>query len=554
MKKISYKILILLLNFTFFTAAMIGCNPDAHSQDSQNNYGTVANHHESETTISSPAPDKKAGEQSKQGEESKMPSEESEIPNHSNYIELFVDPDFEKGLLLSPLKDSEQTNQSDIIDFGSRKGNPGWKLVQWFSNFSLKGVAPVKKENSIEYVNEGKRIALKKEDGKKPELTLEMFGSKEYEKGPRRNGDAWPHLLIEQAIGDKPLITEMDRLVLSFQGEVEKCENLMGKDFNPNLHSAHVNFYFIVQNQNGSSTGYGDFFWFGIPFYDFRYEFFPEYLAADGGKEGASKKMIYTVGGSELYMEKHEPGKRYSAEIDLLPHIRRGLEKGHLRKFLSGTKLEDLKITAFNVGWELFGTFDVSFIISELSLKAYYKDNRAMTDNVTYTDTFESGNEWTFLSGDWSVKGGVLSNTDGKSWLNRAALKGRKYSDFTMDLKLRHDEESEKDRWAGVAFRKNSVNDTHEESGFMLFVRKDGTAQIYRRGQGESPAVKLPGFKAGEFYPIRLVAKGDTFQVFGTALEKPVLEYKDSSYEKGFVALVAGMAKASFDDVSITVE
>ena len=284
-------------------------------------------------------------------------------------MELFKDDNFQYGFWLSPVNSAEQYSYADIINFNDVKERPAWKLAQWFSNFPLQG-AEVKTEDGYHLIeNEGKRVALSISD--EAALTLEMMGTREYEKGPRKDGQPWPHLLIEQGL-DQISIKNIEKLVLSFDGTIEKCENHMSDDYNPSLHSAHVVFYFIIKNTNKDSKDYQDFFWFGVPFYDYRYDFFPEYLAIDGGKEDATQKMIYTVGADKMYKDKVEIGKVYKFNVDILPYIKEGLIKGQKEGFLLDTTIEDLSITGFNVGWELFGTFDVSFTLSKPSLKAYY--------------------------------------------------------------------------------------------------------------------------------------------------------------------------------------
>lgn len=472
--------------------------------------------------------------------------------NNKEYLELFADTGFEQGFWLSAVKDSEGFNRRDKLDFGMEVGKPVWELAQWFTQYPLQGVQPVTKVDTVEYVNDGKRVAMKRAPGKSPVLTLEMFGGKEYSKGPRKDGEAWPHLLISQPIGEKPLVTELDQLVYSFNGTLDYCNNLMRGDFNKNLHSANVNTSIIIQNTNSQSPGYGDFYWYQMTFYDFREEFMPELLLVDGGKEGASGKVIYAPSGRELYTSKVEPGKLCEFSLDILPFIKRGVEKSKSKGGLKDTKLEDLRVTALVIGWEMFGTFDASFSVSDMSLKGYYKNKRTLAKNQPYESTFDNDQDWEKVQGDWACKDGMISNLDGKYWENRLALKDRTYSDFVMDFKMKYDDPNAGDQqWSGVTFRKANLVDTHEQSGLLLYIRGDGAMSVYRPGNPSVASAQIPDYKPNEFIQIRLSAVGDTYKVYARDMEKPIMEFQDNTSSEGYISLVTGMSKASFDDVKI---
>ena len=284
-------------------------------------------------------------------------------------MELFQDVRFEQGMNLSSVSDSEGCHVTDILRFHNEAAVPCWRLAQWGSRFSLAGEKADIRGNTVEYKNEGKRISrMLKEDGT-VSIDMDLYGGKEYT-SHRKYGEPWPHILIEQSIAAKPRLSDLDKLELEFGWTVGFCKDLMGENLDKKLHSAQVTAYFTIHNLNQSSSDYGDFMWFGIPVYDSRYLIYPEYFAIDGGKEGATGRLIYTVDGKKIYDDVCVISKEHHVQHDILPLIKEGLERGRDSGFLTKTELGHLHLTSFNLGWEVTGTFDCSFTFTGLSLEA----------------------------------------------------------------------------------------------------------------------------------------------------------------------------------------
>jgi hypothetical protein len=96
-------------------------------------------------------------------------------------------------------------------------------------------------------------------------------------------------------------------------------ENKMSESFNSKLHTSQASLYLSVQNVNKQSPGYGDFFWFGIPLYDYRYPDILEYAAQDLGKEDATKKFIVNIAGKELFSGSLQDKRRVAINKDVYP-------------------------------------------------------------------------------------------------------------------------------------------------------------------------------------------------------------------------------------------
>ena len=111
--------------------------------------------------------------------------------------ELIADGSFGAGVALSPLSVETVTSGGgfaatnvDTLHFGGGNGPTAWQMCQWWSRYDLGGTPAVRTTEGTCYANAGKRV-MRRDDGT---LLLEVLGSAEYD-APRRDGEAWPHLL-----------------------------------------------------------------------------------------------------------------------------------------------------------------------------------------------------------------------------------------------------------------------------------------------------------------------------------------------------------------------
>ncbi|MEF2247319.1 hypothetical protein [Paenibacillus sp. IITD108] len=291
------------------------------------------------------------------------------LGNSEKTVNIFDDPDFSLGFIIYPTLHSEGAKEIGRLKFDPEPANPVWHLAQWSSRYDIslaKGEADEAKE-SYKYANEGKVVAKEYVDGEAL-LTLKVIGEMEYKDGTRKNGEAWPHLLIEQVMGDPQNVDSFSELMLNLDVRINDFEYLMTSDFDANLHAAQTTAYFGISNQNKESEGYSDFFWFGIPIFDSRFEYPPGGVIKDAGQPGASGALIYTPPGKEFLTKNMLDGEWETIHVDLIPYIQRAVEEGKQKGYLPKTSFEDLKITSFNLGWELPGTYNASLQIKNLEL------------------------------------------------------------------------------------------------------------------------------------------------------------------------------------------
>lgn len=192
-------------------------------------------------------------------------------------------------------------------------------------------------------------------------IGLEVFASKEYPV-PRKPGEDWVHLLLEQNFTKLILLKTIQSIEYKIKAKLLFCNNRMGEEYRPDLHTAQITLFLTVQNRVKDSPQYGDFFWFGLPLYDFRYEKIAEYGAQDLGKEDASKKFISTVASDELFHGSIHSMDWITIDKNILPLIKRSFETAQSRGYMKDSRWEDLCISSMNLGWEVPGTFDCGII------------------------------------------------------------------------------------------------------------------------------------------------------------------------------------------------
>lgn len=273
---------------------------------------------------------------------------------------LFIDNAFEKGFYLKGDVSGVPSAGESLYPFGGGGQKPVWELAEWASKYLLHQSDMVEKDGAKVYENKGKLVSFKRE-GNTTLIRLDVKASAEYEH-PRKNGEPWPHLLIEQEFATKPLLKDMDDLFLHLEARLVDCISKMPDNtFDPGLHTAQSQVYLIIQNRNQQSPKYGDYLWFGVPFYDYRHQKIAVYAAKDVGKDDATGKFIYCVG-TDDYMQGSFHDKNWvKIEKDLKPYIMQAIATAKERGYLVGSSVEELGVTGMNIGWEVPGTFDAGF-------------------------------------------------------------------------------------------------------------------------------------------------------------------------------------------------
>jgi hypothetical protein len=292
--------------------------------------------------------------------------------------ELFLDPGFKQGFTLSGANHPVANEVSGVLRMTDEAVSdpPAWRLAQWASRFLLRpGMCKTGKDGMWTAETPGKRVVLGRTEGDTTSLLLDAKGITEYAGKLRQNGEAWPHLLIEQSFGAPIRLDALARLNFGIEMRISYCRadpTVEGK-LDKGLHTAQASAYWTVHNVTPGSPDYQDMIWFGIPLFDARYEVPPQYCAVDAGKEDASGKFICLLDGKRFWAGSTGDGQWRKLDADLLLLMREALAIVNERGCLKATKLEDLALTSFNLGWEITGPYDAAMEFRGVSMKGLDK-------------------------------------------------------------------------------------------------------------------------------------------------------------------------------------
>lgn len=297
-------------------------------------------------------------------------------------IELISDPHFETGFQLlgiSPVLDKRKIQMwMNYGGLAKASDRHIWHMAQWWTPYDTSKAKFNKKGNSYTYKTPSRTITITpKEEGK---LFLELLGKEEY-LGENRKAmsQPWPHVLIEQDFEKSVSINKLDSLVLHLDFSIDRFEDHTGVTYDPNLHAAQLLWYFVITDtgiDNGKYLGYGNsenYFWFGVPLFDSRKEYFEENMMVDSGGIGTTGKLIYSMDSRSYLPVPLEKNKEHHIEIDVLPHVIKAYKYAKDHNYLKITPNSHFQIGYMNFGWELPGAFNVSATIKNMSAKAVLK-------------------------------------------------------------------------------------------------------------------------------------------------------------------------------------
>lgn len=315
------------------------------------------------------------------GESSKDKTTTEENPSS---IQLLGDNKFVNGFSCTPGSGNRQDDgwfpedrwQRDVdLQYGNPTAGPSWMMSQHGDIYSLNdkynkfaGGKPVDNgDGSYTFFDESKVVTANPEVGS---LYLELNTSHEYVR-PRKDKEEWCHILLNQGFSEAVTLSEVDSVDFTIDLDLKKFEDHMDGHADTSLHAAQFLMYIVVKSEGGANAG--DWFWFGIPFYDNRYPTgLPEGGNVDAGGAGATSKYIYHTATNTFLPGGLQLNQKASIAFDVKPAIEQALVYANTKGFMVGTVVEDLVFQSMNIGWEVPGTYDVGVEISNFSLTANY--------------------------------------------------------------------------------------------------------------------------------------------------------------------------------------
>lgn len=194
--------------------------------------------------------------------------------------------------------------------------------------------------------------------------------------------------------------------------------------------------------------------------------------------------------------------------------------------------------------------FKKTIVLVLISLVMFLNVIQVSAATNTYSFT-KNSKGWTAYNGTWKVVKGEYKQTDNDTkspvaWDRGTVLSGKKYTDFTIEFKVKMSANG----FAGVLLRKAGEKDNHQMSGYLVFLNSDGLGQVYKK-EGNVLA-EISGGKKNSYNKVKVVVKGKNIKVYLNGSSKPAADVADDEYKSGYLSLVAGNTTASFDDVKIT--
>ncbi|MBR5758941.1 MAG: hypothetical protein IKX88_10130 [Thermoguttaceae bacterium] len=311
--------------------------------------------------------------------------EADEPKDEPKTTELFGDLNFENGFFVSDGSKELGTLRLPVPGLEampSESAETVWRLAQHNSRYDLTKGKIETRENYSASTTPGQRVALERNEQGELVLFLDVSTDKEY-LAPRKSGERWVHLLLVQDFpeGKRVSFGDVESLVFSCDARVNDWERLMSdEEFDGDVHATQASVYFVISNDNPESPDYRDYIWFGVSFFDDRWEVQSQYIELDGDPRTiGTGKLIYRLGEQKTIDDLMGGVNPYSrkwthVEIDLAQYVGAMLSAAQERGFLMRTKVSELKLSHFNYGWETPGTYRASLAVKNLRLQATFKE------------------------------------------------------------------------------------------------------------------------------------------------------------------------------------
>ncbi len=278
-------------------------------------------------------------------------------------VELLDDNRFLEGFNTYPVNPSATPIGSLVPPTAT--GSPVWRLAEWYTQQLLANVPPTMTAWGAEWANAYKRVVIG--DGF---LELAVDADAEWGGQYRQAGEPWPHLLVAQEIYEDSAassntpIYQYESVTLSLDLEIVHTNHIQEAGYDPGLHACQFLMYITLQNRDQTHDDYGNFIWFGLPFYDDRYASVDENIAVDSG---TGKYMFRMASESFMPQSLHDVDS-VSVAVDLLSFMKTAVQDAIAQGILTSPDLDDYFLGGMNMGFEVPGRSVATIRVRDLSL------------------------------------------------------------------------------------------------------------------------------------------------------------------------------------------
>ncbi|MGM9478396.1 beta-L-arabinofuranosidase domain-containing protein [Pedobacter sp. GSP4] len=239
-------------------------------------------------------------------------------------------------------------------------------------------------------------------------------------------------------------------------------------------------------------------------------------------------------------------------------------------------KVQARKIPSWDLGYNQVAAFDVPFspVAStesdeEVTLVPYGSENIRLSCfpvigipkkvNKSLIENFDQGmaSNWVFYGGGWFWKDGEVNSASnagsGGYGINgsKYVANGTDFKDFTFQADIRINTAGD----AGLMFRvaHPAIGPDAYEGYYVGLNPLNKTVQLGKAANQKWTVISTEKYpvEMNKMYTLKIVAKGDKFDIFINGSAKSVLSATDGQYQSGSIGLRAYKALASFDSVKI---
>ena len=294
----------------------------------------------------------------------------SVVTTSTGEMSLLEDIQYKNGFdILSPTPGSAV--KTGLLQAGSQVGKvPAYNLAQWYSKSDIVSSSPIQRPSGAYIWKDLNKEIIYGQPGTSEEgITLSVNSFNEYSNRFRDGSTKdWPHLYISQDMGKRlPSIKELSTVRLTMEAKLIRAIEKMSDGFNPSIHTAQYVVYFLIQNLNQQSPGYGnDFVNFGFSLYDSRYTFPSSFVMPDpdGGH------LIWQMGLNQLTSKSLKSKEWVSINKNIFSDIRKSVQYAIDKGVFKSKDLSDYYLSSMVAGWEVPGLSDVSIQVKNFNIYA----------------------------------------------------------------------------------------------------------------------------------------------------------------------------------------
>ncbi|GAA2271181.1 hypothetical protein GCM10010149_10960 [Nonomuraea roseoviolacea subsp. roseoviolacea] len=176
-------------------------------------------------------------------------------------------------------------------------------------------------------------------------------------------------------------------------------------------------------------------------------------------------------------------------------------------------------------------------------------------EGVVFHDGFSSAEAtaeaWTAVDGAWSVTGGVYRQQDTTRTGWRTVVDDLTVADGFAEADISFRTAATSTAFAGLQVRTAEPGDVYTRSGYMVYLRPDGSVDVFRAGKGVIATGK--GAAVTGTTRLRVELRGAEIRAFvgGETAPRVTVTDADPITGPGSVQLVTGRAAVDFDDVRV---